>query len=255
MFKKIIAVLIFLLSVNIYSYADSTSLYKNFKAAYNFEFSSMTVAKGILTGHIKNGIYTIHFTGKTTHFISIFYNLQEIIEGAVNMANLKSIYYESMEKRPKKEKLIYAKFIDNTTADVAITKNKKKKIYKLSSAQGIYSPLSLYLFFINNNMEIGKTYFRNVAVSKHLYRVKIKMEKYESINIDKLNRKKGKHKALKVELKFYKIDKNGKIKAGKNVKKVIAWISCSSPNIPILIESWNFIGLFRARLTKLHILE
>ena len=231
--------------------------YKNFEAKYSFEFSSMTVAKGVLCGKmLDNNTYGVSFKGATTHFISFFYSLKEIIKGSVNLGNnKKDIFYESIEKRPKKTKIIYAKFLDNKTADVTITKNHNKKTYLLKSQNGLFSPLSLYLFFMSNKIEMNKTYIRDVVVTKHLYKVAITILKRTTINLDKQSRKKGKRDALEVELRFYKVEKNGSVAKYKKVKKVVAWISTKPPFIPIFIKSWNFIGFFSARLTDLKVVN
>ncbi len=233
------------------------NLYKNFEAKYSLEFSSMTVAKGVLYGKLlDNNTYGISFEGATTPFISFFYSLKETIKGNVNLGSTqKDIFYESVEKRPKKTKIIYAKFLDNKTADVTVIKNHHKKAYLLKSQNGLFSPLSLYLFFMSNKIEMNKTYVRDVVVTKHLYKVAITILKKTTINLDKLGRKKGKRDALEVELRFYKVEKNGSVTKYKKVKKVIAWISTKPPLIPILIKSWNFIGFFSARLTDLKVLH
>lgn len=230
----------------------TNTIYKNFKAIYNFEFSSMTVAKGILTGNLNdNNTYSVHFNGQTTPFISIFYSLKEIIEGSVNIKSTKDIYYKSIEKKPKSEKYIFADFSDNSTAKITMKKNGTKKYYSIHSPKGIFSPLSLYLFFVINKFEFNKTYYRNVVVTNRIYRVAIKPLKYTTVNLDKLKRKRGRHKAIEVEIKFYKVDKNNRIVDNKKVKKIVAWIFQKSPNIPVFIESWHYIGLFSARLVKL----
>ncbi len=244
---------VFLLLLIFANFTMANGLYRNFKATYSIEFSGMTVAKGELKGKLlDNSTYGVYFSGKTTHFISFFYNLKEIIKGTVDIGeNKKKVFYESIEKRSKKTKIIYASFLDNKTAKVTISKNKDKKVYLLKSEDGIFSPISLYVFFMSNKMKIGKTYFRDVVVTKHLYKVSITAIKKTTINLDKLRRNSGKRDALEVELKFYKVEKNGSIAKYKKVKSLIAWISTKPPMIPILIKSWNFVGFFSARLTSL----
>ncbi len=231
----------------------SNNPYKNFKASYNFEFSGMIIAKGELSGVFDNKTktYKISFKGKTTPIINLFYKLNEYIEGKVNLKTKKDIYYKSTEKTSKKLKQVYINFKDKHTAQVSITKNGHKKTVVLKSNSVLYSPISLYLFFIENKFKLNTQYHRYVAVSSHLYEIEITPTKYSTINIDRLNRKTGIKEVVEVELKFYKIDKNGKAQKDKNVKKIIAWIAKDGLNIPIFVESWHLIGNFRARLTKL----
>jgi hypothetical protein len=233
------------------SMADSA--YRNFQAKYNFEFSSMTIAKGKLAGEIcdNNTAYKIKFSGKTTPIISIFYKLKEIIEGKVNIESKRDIYYKSFEDSSKKKKYTYVDFVLKNKAKVLVVKNEHKKEKTLTSKDAIYSPLSLYLFFVSNDFEFQKTYYRYVALSTNLYKVQITPIKYIEINLDKLGRDSGKRETIEVELKFYKVDKNGKTIANKEVKKVVVWIAKNKPNIPIRIESWHTIGTFRARLIDL----
>lgn len=254
--NKLLLSLFFVLSLFCIN-SEAENPYKNFEAKYSFEFSSMTVAKGVLRGKIlDNNTYGVSFEGATTRFISFFYNLKEIIKGSVKLGDVqKDIFYESIEKRPKKTKIIYAKFLDNKTANVTIIKNHHKKIYLLKSEKGLYSPLSLYLFFMSNNIEMNKTYIRDVVVTKHIYKVAITILKKTTINLDKLGRKKGRRDALEVELEFYKVEKNGSVTKYKKVKKVVAWISTKPPFIPVFIKSWNFIGFFSARLTNLKVMR
>ncbi len=230
--------LIFLCNISM----ASGNIYKNFKATYNFEFSGMTVAKGTLTGNLhNNNTYSVHFNGQTTPFISIFYSLKEAIECSINTKNAKDIYYKSVEKSHKKEKHIFANFLDNSTVKVTLEKNSTKKYYSLYSREGIFSPLSLYLFFMNNKFEFNKTYYRNIVVTNRIYKVAIKPLKYVTINLDKLKRKYGRCQAIEVEIKFYKIDKNNRTVDNKKVKKIIAWVYRKAPNIPVFIESWHYI--------------
>ncbi len=246
--RYVVIVLFILFSLNCYAKADN--VYGNFEAQYSFEFSGMTVAKGTLDAKmLDNDTYSVSLYGSTTSFISMFYSLKEKISGTVNIGNGKrDIFYESIEKRPKKTKIIYVRILNNKTAKVTVTKDKNKKVYVVKSDSRIFSPISLYVFFMANRVKIGKTYIRDVVVTKHLYKVAITVLKKTIFNLDKLGRKKGQQEALEVLLQFYKVEKNGKVAKYKKVKKVVAWISTKPPFIPIFIKSWSFMGFFSARL-------
>ncbi len=248
------SILVVILSIfySISSVASNKNIYQNFEAKYSLEFSSMTVAKGVLYGELDNNTYKIYFKGTTTPFVSIFYSLKEIIMGAISINGCSNdMFYESIEQRPKRVKIIHATFPDKKTTKVTITKNNDKKVYLLKSKYNVFSPLSLYVFFMSNRIKIGKTYIRDVVVTKHLYKVSITALRKTTVNLDKLGRQRGKRAVIEVELKFYKIEKDGNVSKYKKVKKVVAWISTTPPFIPVLVKTWNFIGFFSARLTSL----
>ncbi len=249
MFKKVIFLSCLLLFPINYSFGGviPENVYDNFTANYDFEFSGMVVAHGDLTGNRINNVYKVSFSGKTTKFISIFYNLKENIEGEVNIGSKKDVYYRSVEIRPKKKKMVNITFKDENSAKVIMQKGDDKEIYNIKSKYPIFSPISIYIFFMNNKIEISKTYSMHTIVAKKIYRVDIKPIGVKKLNLDKLKRKKFEEDALEVELRFYKV-KKGTIYKNNKIKKVIAWISTKPPYIPILIESWHFLGVFSARL-------
>ncbi len=228
-------------------------VYEDFDAEYNFEFSNMIIAKGTLKGRLSkdNKTYTITFDGKTSKLISIFYRLKEHIEGSVDVDTRRDLIYKSLEKTSKKNKSVKITFLNKHKAKVVIIKNGRKKEVELISKKGIYSPISLYLFFISNKVKFGDSYYRDVAVASHVYRIEITPKKLSQINIDRMKNKHGKRETVEVEIRFFKIDKNGKMLPDKKMKKIVAWIAKDNPNIPLLIESWHLLGVFQARLTKL----
>ena len=245
---KRMTVLIVFLFINLNAFAQCP--FKNFTANYKFEFSGLKVGEGILTAYCDNNSYIVHFKAQTSKFISIFYKLKVDIEDAVDVKSLKDIYYRA-KFRGSSNKDVYVKFDNATTADVYY-KKKHLKHYVLSSKNGVYSPLSVYLFFVEHPFEFSKTYFKDVVISKHLYRVEILPLKETIVNIDMLKRKKGKREAIEAELTFYKLNK-GRFEKKKDVKKMIVFVSKNQPKIPLLSRMWHIIGVFGLRLTKLSI--
>ncbi len=243
---------LFFLFVGFLAYAKK-SPYINFRALYYFEISGLKVATGVLRGHRENNTYYVTFTGHTTPLVKLFYDLKETIVDAIDIKSGKDIYYESAQVRPKKKKYIHITFDNKTCARVIYTKNEDTKRYTLCSPYGVASPFYVYLFFINHGFEYGKVYRKDIAVSTHIYRALIKPIKETVINIDKLHRSWGKRKAIEVEIKLYKLNRDGKPKSNRILKKVKAWISTNNPHLPLIIRSWHIVGLFSARLVELKI--
>lgn len=224
---------------------------KNFEAQYKFDFSGFVVGKGTLKAIFKNDNLTILFKGRTVSLIKLLYRLNVEILDAVNLKTLRDMFYKSWSETKKRKKFVYVTFDNSTHVKVVYDKNGDKKTYSLSNKDGLCSPLNVYLFFLTHNYELRKTYVRYVVVSKHVYKVLIKPLSYETINLDDLSRDKGKRKALKVEIKFFKVNSNGKVAKKSSVKDLMVWISEDPPQIPLLIRMWHVIGVFEAKLTKL----
>ena len=169
----------------------------------------------------------------------------------VNVRTFRDVFYKSWSKTKKSKKFIFVKFDNSTHASVLYEKDGKKKVYELYQRDGLYSPLSVYLFFLTHNYQLGKTYVRYIVVSKHIYKVLIKPVCYETINLDDLGRDRGKREVLKVELKFFKLNSDGTIVKKNKVKDVLVWVSRTPPHIPLLARMWHIIGVFEAKLTNL----
>ena len=259
MYKKVFfAIFIFMITFYVPSYAgiyvakDANHLnYADFQARYVFEFSGMTVAKGTLNGKKSGDIYKIVFDGKVTKLISLIYKLKEHIEGSVDVLNYAALDYKYHQTTSKRNKFVDIKFIDEHKARVSINKNDERKHYSVDSKYSIFSPVSLYILFMNNGAKIKKEYYKYVIVDHSLYRVDIKNLGQTTINLDKLKRKKGLKRVIKIEFTFNKLNKNGTLKKNNKVKKLDVWISCSDPKIPVLIESQHILGVFSARLQSI----
>ncbi len=247
---KGIIFLLFLLSLNAHA-AGFT--YPVFDSDYVFEYSGMKIGYGHLSAELKNGVYYLRFTGSTSKFISLFFSLKEEIVSAIDVKSGQDLFYESIQIRPGKKKRVFIKFDNRTTATVTYTKNSETRRYILHSRSGIHSPFYVYLFFLRRGFLFKRTYFRDVAVSTHLYRIAIRPVGVETINLDKLGRKKGLRKAIKVELRFYKMTRKGKLKSNRFIKHLTAWIDANYPYLPLYIKTWHIIGLVSARLTKLQV--
>lgn len=259
MYKKIFfAIFMFIITFYLPSYADiyvgkdaNYLHYADFQARYVFEFSGMKVAKGTLNGKKSGDIYTIVFDGKVTKLISMIYKLKEHIEGSVDVLNYAALDYKYHQTTSKRDKLVDIKFLNEHKADVSINKNDDRKHYSVYSKYSIFSPVSLYILFMNNDAEVEKEYYKYVIVGHSLYRVDIKNLGQTVINLDKLKRKKGLKRVIKIEFTFNKLNKNGTLKKNNKVKKLDVWISCSDPKIPVLIESQHTLGVFSARLQSI----
>ncbi|AEA34359.1 DUF3108 domain-containing protein [Hippea maritima] len=245
MYKFFVAIFL-LFSVNAFGFSS-------FEAKYKFDFSGLTAGYGTLSVEKDNSTYKLNFNGKTTAIVRFFYRLDVNIEDIFNYRQKRSVMYKSYQKTSRSFKKVSVKFDNATYADVLYEKNNNAKKYKITSKNGVYSPLYVYLFFLNRKFEFNKIYYKDVVVSKHLYRVTITPLQIETINLDLLGRKKGKRKALKVSLAFYKLTREGALKKKKEVKKLFAWISMDDPKVPLLIEMWHIIGKFRARLVSLEV--
>ncbi len=261
MYKKIFcAIFIFIITFYTVSYAgmpvekDINDLsYADFQAEYVFEFSGMKVAHGTLSGRKQGNIYTIVFDGRVTKLISLIYKLKEHIEGSVDVLNYAALDYKYHQTTSKKNKFVDIKFIDEHKADVSINKNDERKHYSVASKYSIFSPVSLYILFMNDDAKIEKEYYKYVVIDHNLYMVDIKNLGQTTINLDKLERKKGLRRVIKVEFRFNKLDKNGILKKNNKVKKLDVWISCRNPKIPVLIKSQHILGMFSARLQSIKI--
>ncbi|WP_022671376.1 DUF3108 domain-containing protein [Hippea alviniae] len=251
MLKKLLIV-VFLVFVSSWAVAEELNL-KSFKAKYKFDFSGLNAAKGELTAKLDNNTYTINFSGKTVSPVKWFFKLKVKIKDAIDLSNNRDIYYYSSIERPKKVKKIYVKFDNRTQATVLYQKNSDKKEYIVKSKNGVFSPLTVYMFFITHKIELGKAYYRDVVVSKKLYRIKILPIKEETINLDSFGREKGKRRVLKAELSFYKLDRNGELIKNEKVKKLVVWVSLKPPQLPVLVQMWHFIGVFEAKLIDLKV--
>lgn len=231
--------------------AKSKIIRENFEAQYKFDFSGLVVGKGTLRADFNNDNLTILFKGKTVSVIKLLYRLNVKLLDTVNVRTFRDVFYKSWSETKKRKKFIFVRFDNSTHASVLYEKDGKKKVYELYQRDGLYSPLSVYLFFLTHNYQLGKTYVRYIVVSKHIYKVLIKPVCYETINLDDLGRDKGKRRVLKVELRFFKLNSDGKVVKKNSVKDVLIWVSKAPPQIPLLARMWHVIGVFEAKLTKL----
>ena len=236
-----------------YALAQGKIVEQNFEAQYKFDFSGLVVGRGILKARFNSDNLTILFKGKTVSLIKLLYRLNVEILDSVNLKSFRDVFYKSWSETKKRKKFIFVRFDNSTHAEVVYEKNGDRKVYELYQKNGLYSPLSVYLFFLTHNYELGKIYVRYIVVSKHMYKVLIKPICYETINLDDLGRDKGKREVLKVELKFFKLNSNGKIVKKNRVKDVLVWVSKTPPQIPLLARMWHVIGVFEAKLTKLEV--
>ncbi len=249
--KGLVITFLFVLFCTTLSYGKIIK--QDFEAQYKFDFSGLVVGKGTLKASFNNDNLTILFKGKTVSLIKLLYRLNVEIMDSVNLKTFRDVFYKSCSKTKKKKKFIFVRFDNSTYAKVIYEKNGDKKSYELYKKNGLYSPLSVYLFFLTHNYELGKTYVRYIVVSKHMYKVLIKPLAYETINLDDLGRDKGKTEALKVELRFFKLNSDGKVVKKNKVKDIFVWVSKKPPQIPLLARMWHVIGVFEAKLTKLKI--
>ena len=249
---RLLIVVVLMLIMPIQVVAKDLEL-KSFKAKYKFDFSGLVAGKGELKANLDNNTYTISFSGKTISPVKWFFKLKVKIKDVMDLLNNRDVYFYSSIERPKKTKRVYVRFDNMTQATVIYQKNSDKKKYIIRSKNGVYSPLTVYMFFITHNIELGKVYYRDIVVSKKLYRVKIIPLKKETINLDPFRRKNGKIETLKVELFFYKLDKNGNLLKNGRVKKLIVWVSLKPPQTPILIQMWHIVGVFEAKLVNVEI--
>ncbi len=226
---------------------------RRFTATYKFDFSGFVVGRGTLKAYFDNDKLTILFKGKTVSLIKLLYRLNVKILDSVNLKTFRDIFYKSWSETKKRKKFVCVAFDNSTHVKVIYEKNGNKKTYELYQEKGLYSPLSVYLFFLTHNYELGKTYVRYVVVSKHIYKVLIEPLSYETINLDDFGRSKGKRKVLKVEIKFFKLNSDGKIVKKSKVKDILVWVSKAPPRIPLLIRMWHLIGVFEAKLTRLKV--
>ncbi|WP_025209440.1 DUF3108 domain-containing protein [Hippea sp. KM1] len=227
--------------------------FNSFDAKYKFDFSGLTAGYGTLDVRKDNSTYRLDFEGSTVSIVRLFYRFDIRIEDVFDYRRKTSVFYKSYQEAPKSTKRVDVRFDNTTLAHVVYEKNKEQKTYTITSKNGVYSPLSVYLFFLGDKFKFKKTYFRDVVVSKHLYRIAIVPLGIETINMDPLGRKKGQMRALKVSLTFYKLTRDGKLKRKKQVKRLVAWISLKDPKIPLIIEMWHIIGKFRARLIHIDV--
>ncbi len=249
--KTVLLITLFFSSVVPFAHSDARFL--NFSADYKFYFTGCVVGKGTLDARLDNKTYLISFKGKTTSLIRLLFKLDVTIKDAVDINTLRDVFYSSNSVRPKRRKNIYVLFDNLTTAKVIYEKNTDKKTYILKSKNGLYSPLSVYLFFLTHKYDLGRTYYRYIVISKNLYKVSITPEGYETINLDSLGRKKGEIRSLKVGVKFWKLNRNGELVKKSPVKELDLWVSKKAPQIPLLAKMWHIIGVFEAKLVKLKI--
>ena len=248
-FKGLLIACLFVIFIS--AFAQGKIVDKDFEAQYKFDFSGFVVGKGTLKAFFNNDNLTVLFKGKTVSLIKLLYKLNVEIIDSVNLKTLRDTFYKSWSETKKRKKFVFVTFDNSTHARVIYEKNGDRKVYSLSNKNDLYSPLSVYLFFLTHNYELGKTYVRYIVVSKHIYKVLIKPLSYETINLDALGRDKGKREALKVEIKFFKLNDNGEIVKKNSVKNLIVWISKTPPQIPLLARMWHIIGVFEAKLTGL----
>lgn len=221
------------------SYAGDCKYLPDFEAYYKFKFrNGITVATGILKGKKYGKQYKMDFQGKTTKIINLFYKLEGHTYGSVDINTLQPLNCVYIRKLPHKSKIVYIKYVDKNKAIVKTTKTKASKIKKedetVTWKKSIFSPMSLYVFFMHTGFQSNKRYSKYVVISDNVHKVEIISLKAE-----------GK---TKIKTKMFRM-KNGKVDASKKVEEVHAWIN--DLKIPVKMEYKFGMGTIECNLKKL----
>jgi hypothetical protein len=222
------------------SYAENCKYLPDFEAYYKFKFTNgITVASGVLKGEKYGTQYKMDFQGKTTKFISLFYKVQGCVRGSVDINTLQPINCVYLEKRPSKSKIVSIKYIDEHKAVVKMTKIKASKIKSKTETlilrESIFSPISLYVFFIHTDFQLDKDYCKYIVISDDIHKVEVMP----------LRVKQGK---TKVRVRIFRM-KNGKIDTSKKVEEVYAQIN--DLKIPVKMEYKFGMGTIECNIKKL----
>ncbi|MCD6133797.1 MAG: DUF3108 domain-containing protein [Deltaproteobacteria bacterium] len=222
------------------SHAGDCKYLPDFEAYYKFKFTNgITVASGVLKGEKYGKQYKMDFQGKTTKFISLFYKVEGCVRGSVDINTLQPINCVYSEKKPGKSKIVTVKYIDEHKAVVKMTKIKASKIKNRNKTlilkESIFSPISLYVFFMRADFQLNKNYCKYIVISDDIHKV-------ETVP---LKVKQGK---TKVRVRIFRM-KNGKVDASKKVEEIHAWVN--NLKIPVKMEYRFGMGTVECNLKRL----
>jgi len=239
--KRILGILLMLLTTlafgqNSFNYGE--------KATYNAYWNGIkvgTVVLEVLPKKANSDDYTFRMKMATNSFAEKFYNSQQTITSIMdkNISHSKSYHEKGKEKKKEKERKIDFDW-----------KNKKTKYYRngkfskeLTLKEGTLDPLSIFYFFRNQDIKVGKVVECNVTDGKKLINGSVRVKKEETIKVGKL----GKMKTYLLEPTLNGL---GGVFSGSDDAKMEIWLSQGESKLPVRIKSKVKVGSFTAELVS-----
>ena len=186
--------------------------------------------------------------GKSSGLAKRLWSYQNLFTSRIEPKSLRPVSFEANEVEKKEQIFTKALFANGVVTSTETVKRKgrkdktKERVFAYDHAHDLLSTV-LYLRSqpLNNGDEINMV----VHPFKSAYFTKFKVLGRETFKSEL-----GKKKAIKIQIKLYKIDQdNLELKNYEKFKKATIWISEDEYRMPLEVRSEVFIGSVRATLT------
>ncbi len=181
-----------------------------------------------------------------------FYKNQ--FQSHVDAKSLRPVFFQATETE-KKEKIItkasFANGIVTSTETVQKRSGGKPKTkQRIFAYNHAHDMLSAVLYLRSHPLKKGDQITMVVHPFKSAY-----LTKFRVLGRETFKTPLGKQKAIKLDIKLYKIDRDLELKSYKKFKRATIWISDDVYRMPLEVRSEVFIGNVRATLEKRQLLR